>query len=386
MSNRENLLSVLNSVKPKQIPLITSGFWSERAIHKFAPLNCYDENTYYLPSDDPPRQSFSPEPRDKQSRERAVNMAALMDMATIGVGKGGVFPFGHGGPGEIQPTVIERTDEYKIVRYEGGHKRRIDFHPHAIQYFDFPIKDEEDLEKLELPDMSDPARFKDIKGDSEYFIDAGFVPTGSIQGFLSGIHNSFMDFSSTMINLILKPDFMKKLTKTLAEMSLKAAEMYLERGVEIIDVCDDFGNAEGLLLSPELIRKYFMPWYNELAHLVHKHGAFLHLHSHGNIESIVPDIIAAGADIINPFDWNENPNLPELVKEYSKKVVFCGGMVGDLYRYPAEEVEKITKRACDLARISGYRYIFMATEAPEELTITDWKRWQQIFKKERILE
>ncbi len=257
MSNREDFLRALNGERPERIPLITSGFWSEKAIHKFAPPNCYDENTYYLPSDDPPRKTFSKEPRDEQSRKRAVNMAEYMDMATIGVGKGGVFPFGHGGPGEIQPTVIERTDQYKIIEYEGGHKRKIDFYPHAIQYFDFPVNEEGDLEKLELPDMSNPERFKDVQEGSKYFKDAGFVPTGSIQGFFSGIHNSFMDFSTAMMNLVLKPDFMKKLIRILAELSLKAVEMYLERGVEVIDVCDDFGNADGLLLSPELIRKYF---------------------------------------------------------------------------------------------------------------------------------
>ncbi|NOY10148.1 MAG: hypothetical protein GXP33_15045 [Spirochaetes bacterium] len=386
MSNREDFLRVLNGEKPERIPLITSGFWSERAIHKFAPSKCYDENIYYLPSDDPPEKTFSNEPRNEQSRRRAVNMAEYMDMATIGVGKGGVFPFGHGGPGEIQPVVIERTDQYKIVEYEGGHKRRIDFYPHAIKYFDFPVKEEGDMEKLELPDMSDPDRFKDIQEDSKYFKDAGFVPTGSIQGFFSGIHNSFMDFSTTMMNLVLKPDFMKKFTRILAEISLKAAEMYLERGVEVIDVCDDFGTAEGLLLSPELIRKYFIPWYEELAHLIHKYGAFLHLHSHGNIGSIMPDIIAAGVDIVNPFDRAENPNLTDLVKKYSGKVVFCGGMVGDLYRYSIDKVEIFTKRACKLSKTAGYHYIFMATEAPEELALKDWEKWRQIFKRERILK
>lgn len=386
MTNRENLIRVLKGEKPERIPLISSGFWSERAIHKFAPNNCYDDNTYYLSSDVPPKDYFSREPRTSESRKCAVEMASYMDMATIGVGKGGVFPFGHGGPGEIQSRVIERNKEFKIVQFEGGHKRKIDFHPHAIEYFDFPIKNESDLEKLELPDMSNTDRFKDIPEDSKYFKEAGFVPTGSIQGFFSGIHNSFMDFAATMMNLLLEPDFIERLTRKLAEMSLEAVKMYLERGVEIIDVCDDFGTAEGLMLSPELLRKYFLPWYEELGYLVHKNNAYLHLHSHGNIASLLPDIIAAGVDIVNPFDWNENPDLPDLVKNYGKRIIFCGGMIGDLYRYPIGEVEVLTKRACDLAKISNYHYILMATEAPEELTKKNWQEWRRIFRESRTVE
>jgi len=87
-------------------------------------------------------------------------------MCTVGVGKGGVFPFGHGGPGEIQPQVIEQTPEYRILQYEGGHKRRINKNPHSIRYFDFPLKTEDDLDRLDLPDMRDPQHYRDIEADA----------------------------------------------------------------------------------------------------------------------------------------------------------------------------------------------------------------------------
>ena len=49
--------------------------------------------------------------------------------------------FGHGGPGEIQPVVIERTKDYRILQYEGGHKRRINNNPYSIRYYDFPVRE-----------------------------------------------------------------------------------------------------------------------------------------------------------------------------------------------------------------------------------------------------
>ena len=383
MSNRDDLLKVLSGEKPERTPCIHFGFWDEKSMHKLAPTDCYDENTLSLPSDKPPSISYSKEPRTSGSRNCALRMAQHLDTAAIGVGKGGVTTFGHGGPAEIQPIVIERTDQYKILQYEGGHKRRVNFDPHSIHYYDFPVKEEKDLENLKLPDMKNPERFADIEGDSRAFKEAGFASTASIQGFFAGLHNSFMDFQDTMINLLDKPDFMKKFTGILARMSFDAVEMVMDRGVEIIDVCDDLGNAEGLLISPDLIRGFFIPWYEELVQIVHSRGGYVHLHSHGNISPVISDFISIGIDIINPFDWEENPDLPELVKTYGDRVVFCGGSVGDLYKHSLEEVEFIIRRACSLTRVAKKGFIFMGNAGIDELSLEEWESWRTISLRAR---
>lgn len=383
MSNRDDLLKVLSGQKPDRIPYIADPFWNEKGIHKFVPENCYDENTFCLPSDDPARDGYSSEPRTQASRETAVRMAQYLDMATIGVGKGGVFTFGHGGPGEIQPVVIERTNDYKILQYEGGHKRKVNFNPLSISYFDFPVTEENGLKKLILPAMKNPDRFIDVEMDSEFFIESGFVPTGSIQGFFSGVHNSFMSFEDTAINLLLNPEFMKRLIKRLAQMSLDAVGMYLDRGVEIIDVCDDLGTSDGLLLSPETFREFFSPWYEELVRIVHQKGGYVHLHSHGNIARILPDLVSTGIDILNPLDWNENPNLPDIVKKYSKDIIICGGSVGDFYKRSLEEKEFIVKRACALGKIAEKGYIFGGATVMESNSQEEWNVLQAIIAKVR---
>jgi hypothetical protein len=352
-------------------------------MHKLAPADCWDENSMLFPQDEPPRDGYSSDPRTPESRERAIRMARHLDCATIGVGKGAVLDFGHGGPGEIQPIVIERTASYKVLLYEGGHRRTVHFSPHAIRYHDFPVRVEADLERLELPDMRDPARFSDVAEDARVFKAAGFVPTGAIQGFFAGIHNSFMNFTDTLANLLLEPAFIQRLIGRLARMSLDAVQSYIERGVEVITICDDLGTAGGLLMSPELFRRLFLPWYEELVRLVHAHGRYLHLHSHGNIAAVLPDLAGAGIDIINPFDWSENPDLPDLVRRFGDRIVFCGGSVPDLSLFDLEEVTRITRRACSLARIASRGYMFMGNPGMEHLSTETWRAWREIFARER---
>lgn len=383
MSHRDDLLGMLSGRKPERIPFIFMGFHDEATTHKLAPSDCWDENTYYIPPATSSLGRFSAEPRSDESRERAVRMSRYLDMCTVGVGKGGVFPFGHGGPGEIQPQVIEQTPEYRILQYEGGHRRQINTNPHSIRYFDFPLKTEADLARLDLPDMRDPQRYQDIAADTAYIREAGFVSTGCIQGFFSGIHNSFMEYEDTLANLLLKPDFMGDVTERLARMNLDAVEAMLERGVEIINVCDDLGTADALILSPELIRQFFFPWYEELVSLVHAKGAYLHLHSHGNIHELLPDLATMGVDILNPFDIEENPNLPDLVRRHSEDFIFCGGTTGALHEHNVSEVREIVNHACDLSQLTQRGYILLAGGAISTLPHDTWQTWMEIFSTAR---
>lgn len=383
MSHRDDLLGLLSGHKPDRIPFIFMGFHDEDTTHRLAPPDCWDENTYCVPPATSSLGRFSPEPRTADSRERAVRMSRYLDMCTVGVGKGGVFPFGHGGPGEIQPQVIEQTPEYRVLRYEGGHKRRMNRNPHAIRCFDFPLKTEADLERLELPDMRDPRRYRDIEADAAYIRDAGFVSTGCVQGFFSGIHNSFMEYEDTLANLLLKPDFMRDVTARLARMSLDAVDALLERGVDVITVCDDLGTADALLLSPQLIRGFFFPWYEELVSRIHAKGAYLHLHSHGNIRELLPDFAAMGVDILNPFDWEENPDLPGLVRKHSRDFIFCGGTTGILHEHSVQGVRQIVRRACDLAALAERGYILLTGGAISTLPHDTWRAWMEIFSEAR---
>ncbi len=375
MSVRDDFFSVLSGEQPECIPLIYMGFWDESSMRRLAPPGTVDENTYCYPGDYPPRDRYSSEPRTTESRQAAVQLARYLGMSTIGVGKGGVLPFGHGGPGEIIPVVAERTPEHKILTYEGGHQRIIHYNPHSVHYYNFPVATEADLETLQLPDMKDPKRFGDVLEDCRFFKAADLVPTGSIQGFFSGLHNSFMDFVDTLANLLLEPVFMEKFISVLAHMNLDAVDMLLERGVEVIDVCDDFGNEAGMLLSPALVRKFFIPWYEELADRVHAAGAYVHLHSHGNISMILEDLAHIGIDIINPFDRSENPDLEDLVRRYGDRIIFCGGSARDQDKIDTEERKIILHRACSLSDIAGRGYMYMLGQPAPDIEKDLWDSW-----------
>ncbi|HUU28210.1 MAG TPA: uroporphyrinogen decarboxylase family protein [archaeon] len=366
MTELDNMLATLSGEHPSRFPYCPMGHWNRRACKKLLPPECFDDNIYSLP-----HERFDSFPRRPESRMAAVNYARFMGLSTLGCGKGGPMPFGHGGPGEIIGWLEKRQAGNEIYRFEGGSTRLVRYDPYSVQYgHSFPILEPEDLERLELPDPTDPARWVDIEPDSASFTGAGIMPAGKIMGFFSGIHNNFYDFQKLMINLIDNPGFVHRLTARLAEWSLAAAEEMLKRGVCMIEVCDDLGTPEGMLISPAMFTEFFLPWYRKLFELCHSYHSYVHMHSHGNIAAIIPLLLDAGVDILNPFDPKENRNLEELVERFSDRVVFCGFIPSDYYLLQKdEEIEILFRRAASLGRKCKRGYIIMEHGFPEELSV-----------------
>ena len=83
------------------------------------------------------------------------------------------------------------------------------------------------------------------------------------------------------------------------------------------------------------------------------------------------------------MDWDENPNLPDIVKKFGKHVIICGGSVGDFYTHTLEEKEFIVKRACALSKIAEKGYIFGGAAVMDSNTQEEWETLRKIVAKVR---
>jgi len=383
MSEYEDMLAVLSGEKPERFPYCPMGHWNMRACRKLLPADSVDENLYCLPE-----TSFSEEPRTGASRQVAVNYAGFLGVSTLGTGKGGALPFGHGGPAEIIGRLEHEESLAKVYRFEGGSTRLYQYDPYSVHFgHSMPIESPGDLEKLDLPDPHEKKRWQDIQADSAAFAAAGIMPAAKVMGFFSGIHNNFFDFQKLMIALIEDPEFVHRLTARLAEWSLACTAEVLGRGVKLIEVCDDLGTPDGMLIAPEMFEEFFLGWYRRLFELCHSRGAYVHMHSHGNIAAIIPMLIEAGADILNPFDPGENPHLEELIERYSDSVVFCGFVPSDYYLLEKdEEIEALFARAAVLGKTCRKGYIMMEHGFPEELSRERFRFILDMVEKYREVE
>ena len=112
----------------------------------------------------------------------------------------------------------------------------------------------------------------------------------------------------------------------------------------------DIASTQGLMFSPEFLRDVFFPRLALLIDEWHNHNIKVIYHSEGDITSVIPDIIDAGADGINPLE----PDILDIKKlrDDYPDLIFWGGIDNNvlLCNGTVEEVEQAVK---DLIRDAG---------------------------------
>ena len=129
--------------------------------------------------------------------------------------------------------------------------------------------------------------------------------------------------------------------------------------VQIIQMGDDLGSQQAMVISPRLYREVFKPRQNVLFERVRRRDLHLFLHSCGSIVDIIPDLIEAGVEILNPVQTSARGMDPAfLKKEYGKDLTFWGGGC-DTQRVlpdgtPAEVSRHVKERVGILAPGGGF--------------------------------
>lgn len=107
-------------------------------------------------------------------------------------------------------------------------------------------------------------------------------------------------------------------------------EKNLQNRVSVISECDDLGTQTSTLLEPDYLRKTIIPRFGQLWSHIKKRlpGVKIFMHTCGSVRVLLPDLIDAGLDILNPVQFTAaNMELTGLKKDFGKDLVFWGGGV-----------------------------------------------------------
>lgn len=141
--------------------------------------------------------------------------------------------------------------------------------------------------------------------------------------FFRRIDNFLMDIYS-------EPDEVEKLLEALMEKHIATLEKVCSAVGDVVDILrfgDDLGMDSGPFMSPEIYRNIFKPRHKKLCEYVHKNSQMkTFLHSCGSVYKLIPDLIDAGYDILNPVQTTSFEMEPERLKnEFGNDIVFWGG-------------------------------------------------------------
>lgn len=134
------------------------------------------------------------------------------------------------------------------------------------------------------------------------------------------------------VRMISEPDlakyFLERLTDTLLE-ALKRYIPVIKDYVQVIVFADDIGQQQGPMLSPDMYREFLKPFHAKLFQYI-RDNSDIHVfyHSDGAIWELLPDLIEAGVQVLNPVQTDVIGMDPaELKREFGKDLVFWGAGV-----------------------------------------------------------
>lgn len=312
MTPKERWLAVLSRTKPDRIPM---DYWAtpETTVMLLKHLGCSSEW--------------------EMCRKLHLDMAVKINPEYIGPS----FPKDH----DIFGC------RYRQVSYGAGTYRECIFHPLAL--FDSV----EDIKRNYLwpdPDWWDYSSIRSqIEKKDDFPILAGHFEPFLIYKDLRGQEKAFID-------LVENPELVHFCLDKLFDIGFTEIQRMYEQipGKAILTyVAEDMGGQEDLMISPSHIRDFLLPKMKRVIDFVHNQGAFAFHHNDGSIRRIIPDMISAGIDILNPIQWrSKNMGREGLKKDFGNEVVLHGAM-DNQQTLPFGSVEDVKAEVLENLNILG---------------------------------
>ncbi len=185
------------------------------------------------------------------------------------------------------------------------------------------ILDDMKLEKLRVPDPLNSDRFAHFRpviqaNPRRYILVKFFYSLFERAWSIRGMENLMMDF-------IQNPSFVHELFSLITDFNIKIIRHLSHYPIDGIYFGDDWGGQRGLLMSPDMWRKFIKPHVKKMYDQSHEQGYDVFIHSCGDISLLLEDLIEIGLNVFNPFQ-PEVMDIETVMSKYRGKLAYYGSI------------------------------------------------------------
>ena len=164
------------------------------------------------------------------------------------------------------------------------------------------------------------------------------------------------------MKMALDPEHCRAFMLAQGEASARVARQYLQVVGEYLDVVvlsgADYGTQDREVFRPQLFGEIMTPGWKLVCDAVHEFAHIkVFIHSCGSIPGLIPHIVEAGVDCLNPVQWGAAGMDREWMKKsFGDRVVFWGGGINTQNTFPfgtAEEVRREARECLDIYAPGG---------------------------------
>jgi len=160
--------------------------------------------------------------------------------------------------------------------------------------------------------------------------------------------------------LVTEPDWLKDIYNSHTTLIEDAWRDLQEKGIkpDALWLYGDIAYGKGMLFAPATYRNLLQPFHARLASLAHEYDAHLIYHTDGNPTAVLPDLIDAGVDCLQPMEVKAGMDVIELKRLYGDRLVLMGNIDARLYQTNDMDGLKSEIEAKIPAAMEGGGYIY----------------------------
>jgi len=217
---------------------------------------------------------------------------------------------------------------------------------------DHPIKTYDQLDSFEFATPDIVVRYNVYKERIEklrdYFFIMGEVMTPFELAYrLRGHERLLKDF-------YLNPRFLRELFERCHRYIMDVVEILLEMQVDGIIFYGDIAYNKGPMISPKHHRELLLPLLRKEVSYCRNRGVLTRFHSDGNITPLIPQLIEAGFNAIDPLEQRAGMDLSFIKREFGDRLCLVGGVdIRLLINGSSEDVVEAVKRCISEAAPGG---------------------------------
>ena len=223
----------------------------------------------------------------------------------------------------------------------------------------YPLEHAETVDEIlayPWPDLDQPYRSAGVAERVEFLHGRGYAVCGGLAETVFEIAWQLRSMDRLFEDIHLQDEKAVVLLDHITDRRAAVARAYATAGADMIQLGDDVAMQTSLLMSRKMWRQWFRPRLERVIRAAKeiKPDILIEYHSDGKINDLVPDLIEAGVEILNPVQ-PECVDHAWIKAEFGGRLSFSGGLgVQSVLPFGTpEEVREHTRQAVQTLGAGG---------------------------------
>ncbi|HET6384271.1 MAG TPA: uroporphyrinogen decarboxylase family protein [Armatimonadota bacterium] len=273
---------------------------------------------------------------------------------------------------------LEETPEYRIHTSAWGATLKDWKHAGGVpEFLDFTIVDRDswaEARKRMTPSL-DRIPWDHLKNHYRQWSEDGYwIQAGLWFGF-DVTHSWTVGTERLLVALLEDPEWCQEIFNHFLDVDLALLDAVWDAGYEFDSVFwpDDMGYKENQFFSLQTYRDLLKPVQRRAVEWAHARGVKAHLHSCGNIEPFIPELVEIGIDALNPLEVKSGLDPVKIKRQFGDRLVLHGGINAVLWD-DVDAIEAEMRKTVPALKEAG-GYIFSSDHSvPSAVSLENFRR------------